>query len=426
MTVLKGSIMLLIRGGSLIDGTGADPIPNAAILIDNDRITALGPQDSVAAPDGVDVVDLNGATILPGLIDVHDHLGMHSYGLVQNWGLAEPASTSALRTAAVLRETLATGYTTVRDAGGLDIGFKRAVEQGITPGPRLILTIGIISPTGGIADSVSPSGYPRTPPPPPTLPSGVGNGPDEVRAAVRRMIRAGADAIKCATTGGASSPLFHGPKDPAFTLLEMQALVDEAHTQGKLVLCHAIGGSGLRVAIEAGVDSIEHGGYLDEDPDLIPIMIANNTSYCPTLTVYEFHRTVSPPFMQERTRAMDGHQTESIRLALQAGVNITAGTDAGGHEHNINAREIDYLGQAGLSSMQAIQAATGWAARALALQNEIGTLEVGKIADLVAFDGDPLADLSLLHKTQPKLVVQSGERRIDRTGAGLPALTLIN
>ena len=126
-----------------------------------------------------------------------------------------------------------------------------------------------------------------------------------------------------------------------------------------------------------------------------------------------------------RTRAMDGHQTESIRRALQAGLNITAGTDAGGHEHNINAREIDLLGQAGLSPTQAIQTATGWAARALGLQDEIGTLEVGKVADLVAFDGDPLTDLSLLHKTQPKLVVQSGERRVDRTGAGLSTSSLI-
>src|SRR5436190_15495370 len=309
------------------------------------------------------------------------------------------------------------GYTAVRDAGGLDAGFRAAVEEGLIKGPRLFTAVAIISPIGGIGDRVSPSGHECIVPHDPALPVGVANGADEVRRVVRTMVRAGADVIKCATTGGASSRPGHGPKDIAFTKDEMHALVEESHALGRRVMCHALGGPGLRLAIEAGVDSIEHGCYLDEDPELIPMMAERGTFFVPTLTVYVFHREVSAPHVRARGRDLYPHHIASIHQALQAGVKIVAGTDAGGHEHNINARELQYLVEAGLSPMQALQTATGWAAECLGLERELGTVAPGKLADLIAVDGDPLRNITLLQDVQRiKLVLKGGESCVDRRG----------
>lgn len=402
--------MQLLRGATLIDGTGAAPVPDAAILINDGRITAVGPRHNIVAPPQAEVIDLSGLTLIPGLIDAHDHLAAHGYGLTQRWGIHEPASTVHLRTAAVLRQTLATGYTTIRDAAGLDVGFKLAVDEGLIPGPRLQLAVNIISPTGGIGDRVSPSGHDCCTVLDPTLPSGVANGIAEVQQVVRAMVRAGADVIKCATTGGASSRAGHGPKDIAFNKDEMRALVDEAHALGRRVMCHALGGPGLRMAIEAGVDSIEHGCYLDEDPELIAMMAERGTFFVPTLTVYVFHRERSAPHVQARGRELYAHHLASIQQALAAGVKIVAGTDAGGHEHNINARELQYLVEAGLTPMQALQAATGWAADCLGRTAEVGTVVPGALADLVAVDGNPVQDITLLQDPQRlKLVLKGGE-----------------
>jgi len=202
--------------------------------------------------------------------------------------------------------------------------------------------------------------------------------------------------IKCATTGGASSRAGHGPKDAAFNADEMRALVDEAHALGRRVMCHAVGGPGLRRAIEAGVDSIEHGCYLDEDPELIPMMVERGIFFVPTLTVYEYHRESTAPHVRERARALRAHHLESVRHALAAGVKVVAGTDAGGHGHPNNALELEHLVAAGMSPMQALQAATSLAAECLALEAEIGTIEKGKWADLVVVDGDPLRDVRIL------------------------------
>jgi len=226
---------------------------------------------------------------------------------------------------------------------------------------------------------------------------------------VRTMIRGGADVIKCATTGGASSRAGHGPKDPAFSRDEMQALVDEAHAQGRKVMCHALGGPGLRLALEVGVDSIEHGCYLDEDPELIPMMAEKGIVFTPTLLVYVYHSESKSPHVRERARALRDHHRASIQRALAAGVKVVAGTDAGGHGHPPNARELPLLVEAGLSPMQAIQAATGWAAEAVGLERELGTIEKGKRADLIAVSGDPLANVGVLADAQRiRLVLKDG------------------
>ena len=389
--------MKIIRAGTLIDGTGAPAVRDAVVQIDNGRIEAVttaGPSGSW--PASTEVIDASGLTVLPGLIDCHDHLAFHGYELAKRWGLDEPQSTRHLRTAGVARQILESGYTAIRDAGGLDAGFRLAIQEGLITGPRLVLSLAIISPTGGLGDRVSPSGHTAPTGSDPGLPPSVADGLEAVRTTVRTMVRAGADVIKCATTGGASSRAGHGPKDAAFNADEMRALVDEAHALGRRVMCHAVGGPGLRRAIEAGVDSIEHGCYLDEDPELIPMMVERGIFFVPTLTVYEYHRESTAPHVRERARALRAHHLESVRHALAAGVKVVAGTDAGGHGHPNNALELEHLVAAGMSPMQALQAATSLAAECLALEAEIGTIEKGKWADLVVVDGDPLRDVRIL------------------------------
>jgi imidazolonepropionase-like amidohydrolase len=406
--------MKVLTGARLIDGTGAAPVA-AAILIDGERIAAVEPAGRGGWPQDAEIVDLSGMTLLPGLIDCHDHLAMHGYDLARRWGIDEPQSTRTLRTAKVLRETLAAGYTTVRDAGGLDAGFKRAIEEGLIAGPRLVVSLVIISPIGGIGDRVSPSGFSCCVPADPLLPDGVVNGLAEVRGVVRRVVRAGADVIKCATTGGASSRPEHGPRDGAFNLDEMQALVEEAHALGRRVICHALGGRGLRIAVEAGVDSIDHGCYLDEEPELLDRMAERGIFFVPTFAVYDYHRKSALPHVRERARDLEEHHIASLRRALAAGVKIAAGTDAGGHGHPPNALEIACLVRAGMTPLQALRAATGWAAECIGRDHDLGTVEKGKLADLIAVAGDPLADVTMLQDpARVALVVKGGEIVADR------------
>jgi len=410
----------VLTGATLIDSTGAAPVADAVIVIDGERIAAAGPRQGLSWPGDAEIVDVRGKTIIPGLIDAHDHMASHGYALATRFGLDEPASTAHLRTARVLAEALAMGYTTIRDGGGLDTGFKLAIEQGLIPGPRLVLGIQIVSPTGGIGDRVSPSGHACCAVYDPLLPNSVGNGPDEVRDVVRTMVRAGADVIKTATTGGASSRAGHGPRDAAFSLPEMQALVTESHALGRRVMCHALGGPGLSTALVAGVDSIEHGCYLDEEPELMARMAAQGTFFVPTLTVYVYHRESASPHVRARAIDLYPHHVASVRRALELGVPIAAGTDAGGHGHPKNALELQCLVEAGLTPMQALQAATQWAARCLGLERELGTIEKGRLADLVVVNGNPLDDVKiLLDPARIALVLKGGAVCADRRGASL-------
>ena len=402
--------MKVLKGGTLIDGTGAGPVAGATVVVEGQRIEAVTTRSNGDWPSDAEIIDVSGMTILPGLIDCHDHMAMHSYDLAWRWGISEPQSTRALRTAKVLQETLAAGYTAVRDAAGLDTGFKRAIDEGLIMGPRLVLSLCIISPIGGIGDRVSPSGFSCCVPNDPLLPDCVVNSLADVRPVVRRIVRAGADDIKSATTGGASSRPGHGPLDGAFNLDEMQSLTDEAHALDRRVMCHALGGRGLRIAIEAGVDSIEHGCYLDEEPELLDMMAQRNIFFVPTFAVYEYHRKSALPHVRERAHHLQEHHVTSLRRAFAAGVKIAAGTDAGGHGHPSNAMEIECLVKAGLTPLQALRAATGWAAECLGLEHDIGTIEKGKLADLIVVAGDPLGDVKMLQNPERiALVLKGGE-----------------
>ena len=406
--------MRALIGATLIDGTGQPTIPDSAILIDKEYIKDVGPRESVEIPDNTEIINVSGKVIMPGMIDCHDHLSAQGYDLASRWGLHEPNSLQNLRTASVLSETLSAGYTCVRDAGGLDEGFKMAVEEGLYPGPRLVLSIGIISPTGGLADRISGSGHghhtldPR-------LPSGVADGIDAIRSKVREMARSGADVIKFATTGGASSRPGHGPLDIEYTPEETRALVAESNSLGRKTMCHAVGGPGLRMCIEAGTNSVEHGCYLGEDPDLLKMMADNGIFFVPTFEVYEFHSTVSAPHMKARAQALMDIHKDSMHQALAAGVKVVAGTDAGGFVHGDNAREVELLVEKGMSNMQAIQATTGWAAECVGLEHEIGTISAGKLADLLILDGDPLKDISILrNQDRISLIMKNGEVFVDK------------
>ena len=408
--------MKVLKGGRLIDGTGAGPVADTAVVIRDRRIAAVG--KGGGWPDDAEIIDVSGMTVLPGLIDCHDHLAMHGYDLARRWGIDEPQTTRTLRTAQVLRQTLAAGYTTVRDAAGLDAGFKRAIEEGLIEGPRLVVSLVIISPIGGIGDRVSPSGFSCCVPNDPLLPDGVVTGLGDVRAVVRRVVRAGADVIKCATTGGASSRPEHGPRDGAFNLDEMQALVEEAHALDRRVMCHALGGRGLRVAVEAGADSIDHGCYLDEEPELLDRMARARHLFradlrrlrlSPQIADAAYPRAGEGPRRASRGRACAGHSPPGSRSRPEPMPAATATRQ--------NALEIACLVRAGMTPLQALRAATGWAAECIGRGADLGTVEKGKLADLVVVAGDPLADVSILQDpARIMLVIKGGEVAIDRRG----------
>ena len=413
--------MKAISAGTMIDGSGSAPMRNAVVLIDGATISAAGSAGTVQVPEGAETIEAPGMTLMPGLIDTHDHLASFSYEIASRWGITEPRSTRHLRIASVLRQTLETGYTFVRDAGGLDAGFRIAVDEGLVPGPRLHVGLGFITPTGGMGDRVSPLGYRPPAGEDSGLPWGVADGPVGMRAKVREMVGAGADVIKTATTGGASSTAGLGPKDVLFERDELEALVDEAHKRDRRVMCHALGGEGLRMAIEVGVDSIEHGSYLDEDPELLDMMAKKGIVFTPTYGVYTFHAVHGTPHGRARAAALREHHVRSLEMALQHGVTVTAGTDEGGWEHGNNAHELRCLVEAGMTPMQAIVAGTGDAAKCVGLESEIGTICPGKRADLLLVDGNPLDDVSILERGKAvRYVMKNGVtyiNELDNMGA---------
>ncbi len=275
------------------------------------------------------------------------------------------------------------------------------------PGPRLHTSINVISPINGILDFTTAQGSPT--PLVPGVPVQECSGPYGCRAAVREVLRAGADVIKIATTGGVSSHRLD-PRQQIFTREEVEAIVDEAHMAGVMVTCHATGGPGLLMAIRAGVDTIEHGPYLDEES--VAEMARRGTWYVPTFAIYRWHEALGPEYKQVRARALCEHHQRSFAMVRKAGVRVAMGTDAGAYAPGDNMLELELLVENGMSPMEAIEASTRRAAECMRLERQLGTLEPGKQADLLVVDGDPLADISVLCRRERLAMIMQGGRTV--------------
>ncbi len=414
---------LYLDNARLIDGSG-DPVSDRpyAVLVEGARIAAVAPRTELPAPDDARCIDLGGRTLMPGMIDCHDHLANLPGGMVAR--AAIPPTLSVFLAAEAFRETLLSGFTAVRDASGVDLGMKMAVDQGLIAGPRLKISVNIICQFGGHNDHTEPAGVDSTYPKLQTIPDGVCDGVDACRHKVREMVRAGADWIKIATTGGVGTPT-GGPLLRQFSLEEIQAIVDTAHAAGKPVMSHAYGGEGVKICLDAGVDSIEHGAALDDA--LIDQMVRQRTWLVPTFTV--LHKIVAlgeldpcpvPEYMPRKARILMEAQRESFPKALAAGVRMAMGTDLGSFGRGENAGELAYMTAAGMTPMQAIVAATRMGAECMGLGGEVGEIRPGLFADLLVIDGDPLDDVAMLQDaTRIQLVMQGGvihKNLIDRGG----------
>jgi imidazolonepropionase-like amidohydrolase len=406
-----------IVGARLVDARSPSPLAGDTLVVGDDgRIAALGSSRS-AIPDGVVVLDAGGGTLLPGLIDCHVHLW------AKHEAVHDTLRRSYSETVGLMLRTgrgfLETGVTTARDAGGTPAGVKRLFERAEFPGPRLQVAVGALSITGGHGDGQTPSGVDLMGDVPAIeLPDPIADGPDEVRRVVRRQIRAGADWIKVMATGGVYS-LMDAPDAVQYTVDEMRVMVEEAAAAGLHgVMAHAENAKGVKNALLAGIRSIEHGDGLDDEA--IDLLLARDVPLVPTFLVAEEmlreDRVASgetPPWAVEKGRALIADMGPRFRHAVERGVRVVMGTD-GVHGSHLPT-ELSLMVEHGLEPRAALAAATSEAAGLLGLGADIGTLEVGKIADLVLVDGDPLDEPSLWRDPgRLRLVVQGGRIVADR------------
>ena len=376
----------LYAGASVLDGTGSEPA-SADVVVEDGRFVEIG-----TGLDGDERIDCTGKALLPGLFDCHVHVMFSGVDVLRM--MQTPFSYPFYEALHNLKATLAQGVTSVRDAGGADLGVQRAVQDGLIAGPRMQISIGMLSQTGGHGDDWMPCGatvalfleHPGRP-------STIVDGPEEMRRKVRELIRNGADVIKVATSGGVLSPR-SDPRRGQFRDAEIAVLVEEATAAGRFVMAHAQASDGIKVAIRNGVRSIEHGIYLDDEA--IEMMLAAGTWLVPTLAA---PRAVIdlveagvqlPTHMVDKARMVIEAHTESFRRAVEAGVQVAMGTDSGVGAHGHNLRELPLMVEGGMTPLQALHATSLSAARLLGVDDELGSIEPGKRADLVVVDGDPL------------------------------------
>ena len=387
--------MRTVLAGSRIFDVESRQVVAADVVIEADRIIQVGTD-----LDADQSVDLTGRTILPGIIDSHVHVMFSSldiFGAIQ-----QPYSLRFYQAIANLDKTIRAGITSVRDAGGADLGVKLAVDQGMIKGPHMQIAIGMLSQTGGHGDGWLPSGthmrfmdgmHPGAP-------STIVDGPDEMRKKVRELVRAGADVIKVATSGGVLSPRSN-PRHAHFDVAELQALVAEASAAGLFVMAHAQATQGIKNAIRAGIRSIEHGIYLDDEA--IEMMITHGTYLVPTLVAptgvskaAAAGARVTEASIRKAAEVIDVHR-ESFERAVRAGVKIAMGTDTGVTPHGENLDELTLMEQGGMAPGDVLYAATQSAADLLGIGDQVGSITAGKRADLTIIDGDPFqfADWSI-------------------------------
>ena len=393
---LASERVVYVRAGHLIDVVEGRVSSDQAILIRGERIERIGSSAELRAPDGAEIVDLSGATVLPGLIDAHAHLTgsskRHGYAAL-GWS----ATRSALFGVNAAGRTLRAGFTTVRNLGADgygDVALRDAINDGDVPGPRMLVSGPALGITGGHCDmNLLPAEMSR-----PAL--GVADGPWAVRQKVRENVKFGADVIKFCATGGVLSK---GTKIAAqqYTDEEMVAIVDEARALGLRVAAHAHSGAGIKAAIRAGVASVEHASLLDDEA--IELAQANGTTLVMDVYVSDFILEVGAEAgilaeSLDKEREVGQKQRESFERAQQAGIAIVFGSDAGVYPHGDNAKQFPYMVKHGMTPMQAIQAATVNAARLLGWEDRVGALAPGRYADLVAVPGNPIENIHLLQE----------------------------
>lgn len=396
-SVVQPPRRMVFGDARIFDGTGA-AVAEGDVAVVAGTIVDVG-----RGLDGDERVELEGKGLLPGLIDCHVHV-VHSPG-PRHALLQIPFSYRFFRAVRNLEETLACGITTARDAAGADLGLKRALADGVIRGPRLQIAIRLVSQTGGHGDEYQLCGAsPRLAfPSYPGAPDAVVDGPIAARRVVRELVRAGADWIKVATSGGFSSPV-SDPTRPQLRPDELQEIAAEANAAGRPVMAHAQGLAGVKNAVDAGFRSVEHGVWLDDE--VIERMVERRVWLVPTLLVPVWSREngrPQPKFDLDETIEAHG---DSFRRAVEAGVRVAMGTDCGIVPHGENLREIDLMSQRGLSPTDALVAATSGAAELLGLADSVGTIEPGKRADLVVVEGDP-ADVTGL-RSRVLAVYQDG------------------
>lgn len=399
----------------LIDGTGAAPLEKGAVLVERGEIVATGREEEITCPPEAEVIVAPGQTVMPGLIDAHVHLCIPAVKDRLAYEVKTPPALKAFYIADNARQTLEAGLTTLRDAGSSVecIAVKRAIELGLIVGPRL-LTSGIVTMTAGHADPAMGKANWLI------RPEDTADGVDEVRKRVREHVRSGFDWIKITTTGGVLS---EGDESwwRNYTLGEIKAITDETHALGRQVAAHAHGREGIKNAILGGVDTIEHGIYLDDE--LLEMMVERGLFLVPTMTIGRAFQEraqeagLSKGAIRKGNAVMEAVM-ENMARAHRVGVRLAMGTDCSGNlaRAGENAWELELMVEIGMSPMEAIVASTGNAAQAIGLGEETGTLEVGKVADLILVDGDPLKDIGVLRqKERILLVMKGGEIVMDRS-----------
>ena len=400
---------LVLQNATIFDGTGRDPYGPGNVVISGQRIQAVGTQ--VTTPRDAQVIDVAGKTVLPGLIDAHTHLAAIENGFGNNYEDNHPGGVYAFAVARNINSTLMCGFTTVRDAGGCDYSFKLSVEMGLIPGPRILTSQSFISQTGGHGDMrqrhdrSDPRPNHRLVPRP-----AIADGVPQVRAAAREQLRTGADQIKVMAGGGAASPT--DPLDSAqFTVEELAAAVYEARAVKKPVMAHCYVPEGIKNCAEAGIHSIEHGNFLDEESAFL--MKENGLFLVPTLTTYELisrhgrEQGISEVTIDKINFAR-GSGPQSVEIAMAAGVSIGSGADVFGENSDRKTLELE-LKAAIMGSVKSLVSATKTNAELLGMAGDIGTIEAGKLADLIVVDGNPVDDIALLQDEKNiTMVMQSG------------------
>jgi imidazolonepropionase-like amidohydrolase len=387
----------LIRNATVIDGLGGEPRRDWAVAVEGDRISWVGPSAQAPSFEPSAVIDARGRSLLPGLINCHVHLCNDGSADLFGQVLNDSVPIATIRSVLNARLTLLAGITTVRDCGAANqiaIEIGKAVDRGLIDGPRVRAAGRVVTMTGGHGHFIGREA----------------DGPDEVRKAVRAEIKGGANFIKLMATGGVLTPGVD-PTQTAFSVEELAAGVDEAHKAGRPAASHAIGNGGIKNALKAGIDSVEHGFYLDDEA--VNLALKQGSFVVPTLIAVD--QIVNngpsggiPDWVVRKAQSESGHHRESFVMAVKSGVKIAAGTDAGTpfNPHGDLALELAKMVEFGLPPMLALVAATSNAARLLRMDDQIGSIEKGKLADLILVDGEPTRDIGVMRR--PSLVMKSG------------------